>query len=219
MEWLNQFEIRNLEDKDLQLRYILGGLYPHGGQNCNVYWGCYSKCDTQPVEDDERLQKVKDFILNHNISNSTFLRLARSYIFETLNSYKGDFGSLIPELGEAILDYDFVHTKEERFKENDLKERELLELIDKECGVEGTALNTFLGKYSLTPVDFMILAKTSINYKFKIGRVFEVTDLPKDLQVILEANNLYQSYKFVEQYRKALEVDSKPFVKTNKIGR
>lgn len=204
MNSLHQDEIIKLENNDLQLQYILGGLYPHGGMNCN-YWGCDIRCSTQPVEDDEKLKKVKDFIKKHNISNSTFLRLARTYLSGSFNSYKGDFGNLIPELDRAILKYEFKHTNDNSFVENDLKERELIELIEIHGNVEGTTLNDFLKKYSLTQVDFMILAKTSINYKYKEGRWFERTDLPEELIEILRTYDLYQSYEFVEEYRKSLE--------------
>ena len=90
MNSLHQDEIIKLEDKDLQLRYVLGGLYPHGGLNCDKYWGCDIRCSTSPVAKDENFEKVKNFITKHNISNSTFIRLARSYLFGTFNSYKGD---------------------------------------------------------------------------------------------------------------------------------
>lgn len=205
---LYQDEIRNLKDKNLQLRYILVGLYHHGELNCDSFWGCDIKCSTQPVENDERLEKVKSFIRKHNISNSTFLRLTRSYLFGALNSYRGDYGNLIPELERAIKDYYFVRNNQESFKENDLKEQELIELLEKEGNKKGTYLNRFLNKYLLTDIDFIILAKTSINYKYKAGRNFEVTDLPKDLTYILESNNLYQPKKWVKSYRDSLEKEN-----------
>ncbi len=202
---LHQDEILKLEDKDEQLRYILGGLYPHGRLDCDSFWGCDIRCSTLPVPKDEKYKKTMDFITNHNISNATFLRLARTYLFGSFNSFKGDWGILIPELDRAIMDYNFVHTDYESIPENDLKERELLELVEREADVEGTSLNNFLTKYSLTPVDFIILAKTSINYQFKIARGFEKTDLISDLQGILMNNDLYQSYEWVKMYRDNLQ--------------
>ena len=101
--------------------------------------------------------------------------------------------------------YNFKHTNYESIPDNDLKEQELLELIEREANSEGTNLNDFLIKYSLTPIDFMILAKTSVNYQFKIAREFVKTDLTKDLQEILKINNLYQSYEWVKMYRDNLQ--------------
>lgn len=205
MNSLHQDEIIKLEDKDLQLRYVLGGIYPHGGLNCDKYWGCDIRCSTSPVSTDENYEKVKIFITKHNISNSTFIRLAGSYLFGTFNSYKGDWGTLIPELDRTIMGYNFTHTNYERIPENDLKEQELLELIEREATVEGTNLNNLLTKYSLTPIDFIILAKTSINYQFKIARGFVKTDLIKDLQEILKINNFYQSYEWLKMFRDNLQ--------------
>ena len=85
---LYQDEIIKLDDNQLQLRYILGGLYPHGNLNCNKFWGCDVRCSTLPVPEDEKFRKVQNFITKHNISNSTFLKLARSYLFSTFKSYQ-----------------------------------------------------------------------------------------------------------------------------------
>ena len=200
-KYLYQDDIIKLKDKDLQLRYILGGLYPHGGMNCNRYWGCDIKCSTLPVLDDINLEMVKMFIKKHNISNGTFLRLARTYLSGAFNPYDGDYGNLIYELDNVLMRYNFVHTDSDKIPDNDLKEKELLKLIAKQSNVEGTKLNKFLRKYSLTNVDFMILAKTSINYQFKIARGFETTDLSNDLYSILDDNGMYQSYAFVLEYR------------------
>lgn len=199
---LSQNEIIKLEDDRLQLRYILGGIQMSNDKcTCWGFWNCDIHCHCNPVEDDERLEKVSNFIINHNISNETFLRLTLTYLRGSFNSYKGDFGNLIPELDRTILDYKFYHSPATRFKENDLKEKQLLKLIEKSGEVPGTKLNNLLTKYSLTPVDFMILAKTSLNYEYNDGRGFEVKDLPADLRELLKKHHLYQSYEFVLKYR------------------
>ena len=117
-KYLYQDEIIKLEDKDLQLRYILGGLYPHGGMNCSKYWGCDIKCSTKPVEDDDRFKKVKNFIIKHNISNATFLRLTRTYLSNSYMTYDLECGNLIRELDNAISGYNFAHTND-KIDDND----------------------------------------------------------------------------------------------------
>lgn len=201
MKSLYQSEIIKLEDKDLQLRYILGGMVTSDKTcNCGTYWSCDIRCSTTPVEEDEKFKKVKDFINRHNISNETFLRLALTYLRGNFHSFKGDFGTLIPELDRALLDYEFNHYNGKTI-ENDLKEKELLELVDKVNGSNKTSVSAFLVKYSLTPIDFIILAKTSLNYQYSVGRGFEIKDLPSDLKLILKENNLNQSLQFVKQYQ------------------
>jgi len=199
---LDQDQIIKLKDKTLQLRYMLGGLYLHGGMvECNKYWECDARCSTYCVPDDKNLRRVKDFMSKHHISNETFIRLTRSYLFGTINPYKCEWGDLIPELDRVIMGYNFVHTNNESYPENDLKEYELMDLIMREARVEGTSLNVFLKKYSLTAIDFMILAKTSLNYKFKMVRGFEKNDLFKDLDEILTINDLRMSCDYVITYR------------------
>lgn len=63
MTSLHQDEIRNLEDKKLQLAYMLGGI-KMGDNNpyCGRYWSCDIRCSCTSVEDDERLEKVRSFI-------------------------------------------------------------------------------------------------------------------------------------------------------------
>lgn len=195
-------EIKKLKDKSLQLRYLLGALYPDGGMmECDKFLECDRHCSTRPVKIDNRLDNVKKFMLEHNMSNETFIKLAKSYLSGTINSYKGEWGNLIPELDRVIMDYGFLHTNYDSFSENDLREKELMDLIMNEAHVEGSYLNTFLKKYSLTTIDFMILAKTSINYKFKNIRYFDNDDLFCDLEDILIVNNLYLSYEYVNFYR------------------
>ena len=219
-KWLHQDEIRKLEDKKLQLQYILGGLNREEYKACqyNDFWGCDIRCSCPPVDDDERLFKIQKFIDNHNISNSTFLRLIKTYLTGGFNPYSGDFGLLIPELDRSILDYKFSSSSLNSFTNTDLKERELLDLIGVSISsISKTPLKIFLEKYNLKEIDFLILAKTSLNYKYNVGRGFEKTDLPLDLTNILKSNNLYQSPEFVkkyrEEYQRRINKKNKPLIK------
>ncbi len=206
-KYLHQYEIRKLENKALQLRYILGGLNTEEKEVCgwNSFWRCDISCSCLPVPEDERLLKIHQFISNHNISNETFLRLILTYLNGHFNSFKGDFGSLIPELYRAITDYHFVTSTYGSIIENDLKEKKLLKLVDKYSTTENSPLFAFLKTYSLNSTDFIILAKTSLNYNYAIGRGFEIKDLPVDLVNLLKLYNLKKSKKFVEKYREKFE--------------
>lgn len=172
MEKLSQTEIRNLEDKDLQLRYMLGGLnrndgYKPCGYNC--FFNCDIKCFCLPVDNDECFIKVKEFIETHNISNETFMRLVRTYLYGWFYSYEHTSGNLIYELDKAISDYNFERKQGAFFRQNKFKEKELLKLVRKQIYNQQSELNTILQKYSITFIDFMVLAKTSLNYGYAGG--------------------------------------------------
>jgi len=207
MNSLHQDEIRELEDKDLQLQYLLGGLNTSEKTACgyNAFWNCDIRCSCNPIPNDDRLAKIKEFRNKHNISNETFMRLVLSYLKGSLVKYNGEYGELILDLDKVLRSYNFKHSTIGKVVENDLKEKELLELLVKYGQVEGSSLNNFLKRYSLTPTDFMVLAKTSINYNFKILRGFEIKDLPVDLKNVLEEFDLYQSWEYVKEYRKKIE--------------
>lgn len=207
MSSLHQDEIKKLEDKDLQLQYLLGGLNSSEKTACqyNTFWGCDIRCSCTPIPNDDRLIKIKKFIEKHNIGNETFMRLVLSYLKGYIVKYNGEYGELILELDRVLMDYKFKHSEVGKVIENDLKEKELLELIENYGQVDGSLLNNFLKKYSLTPTDFMVLAKTSINYNFAVIRGFEIKDLPIDLREILREFDIYQSWEYVKEYRKQTE--------------
>lgn len=204
MSSLHQDEIKKLEDKELQLQYLLGGLNTSEKTACqyNTFWGCDIRCSCTPIPNDERLTKIKNFIEKHNISNETFMRLVLSYLKGYIVKYNGEYGELILELDRVLMDYKFKHSEVGKVIENDLKEKELLELIEKYGQDEDSLLNKFLTKYSLTTTDFMVLAKTSINYNFAVVRGFDIKDLPIDLREILREFDIYQSWEYVKEYRK-----------------
>ena len=204
MKYLHQNEIRDLEDKDLQLLYLLGGLNSKEKTVCNanVFWGCDIRCSCSPVPDDERIIRVKEFIKKHNISNETFMRLTRTYLCGQFVKYKGEYGELILELDRVLMSYNFIHTPSDKIPAEDLKEKELIKLVEKYADVEGSKLNEFLNKYLLTKTDFIVLAKTSINYNYKILRGFKMSDLSLDLFNLLTEFDLYQSLDYVREQQK-----------------
>lgn len=206
MEPLYNSEVLKLDDKKLQLRYLLGGLNSSEKVACesNRFWSCDIRCSVTPVPHDDRLIKVQEFIENHNISNETFIKLVQSYLRGTIMSYQGEYGNLIMELDESITDYDFLHSEVDKI-DNDLGEKELLSLIEEAKFKDDSSLNIFLKKYSLTPIDFMVLAKTSLNYSYCIVHGMEDKDLALDLIELLNNYNLYLSYKDVLSYRDNLE--------------
>ena len=66
----------------------------------------------------------------------------------------------------VLLGYDFKFSNVGTIPENDFKERKLLELLRKSVELENSTLNKFLKKYNTTTLDFMILAKMSLNYQY-----------------------------------------------------
>lgn len=219
MKSLYQTEIRNLEDKDLQLRYMLGGLNRNDGYEAcgyNAFFSCDIRCSCMPVADDECLFKVKKFIEKHNISNETFMRLIKTHLNGWFYSFENDSGSLLPELEKIISDYNFERNNEEYFKQNRYKEKELLKLVKKQIYDNESEINSILQKYSISVVDFMILAKTSLNYGY-VGLRFETKDLSNDIFDLLEKHNLYESREEVKKYQKKVEgKSSKSLVKKRK---
>lgn len=193
MESKYRNEVRNLEDPILQLRYILGGFNGNKGEACgwDRFWSCSFRCACGPVLDDERLKKVLNFIHNHNISNETFLRLLLTYRVGNFVPYEGGLCPLTYELDEAIEDYGFTMYWDEDYLDSEEKEEELIDLILQSADVVGSPLNNFLTKYNLLPIDFMILAKTSIHRKYKSGMGFSEKDMSQDLINLLKMYNMY----------------------------
>jgi len=199
---LYQKEILELDDKDLQLRYLLGGLNSSTNLSCdaNRFWSCDVKCSCTPIPDDDRLLRIKEFVSSHNISNETFIVLLQGYLRGSIVSYKGNFGCLLRELESVVLDYGFNYSSVFSLEENDLGERELLELIRRDSVKSGSKLNVLLEKYSLAPIDFMVLAKTSLNYNFINIHGSEPKDLRADLISLLSEYNLYLDYEVVKNH-------------------
>lgn len=207
MDSLYQNEIRALEDKDLQLRYMLGGLNTDTKTVCgyNSFWSCDIRCSCTPVPNDDNFTYVKEFMQKHNIGNETFMRLTLSYLKGYLLYYKDEFSELFTELDTVLNRYKFKYASSGHINNNTLGEKELEKLIEQQGPISNSKLNQFLQKYNLSQHDFMTLAKTSLNYHFKVMRGFDVYDLPVDLHALLDENRMYNSWEYVKIYRKSLD--------------
>lgn len=196
METLHQDEIKRITDEELKFRYLLGGRLA-----CSIFWGCDIRCSCKPVPDDEDFLKIKEFILKHNISYSTFMKLLLTDLRGQIVTYDGQYGELISELNSVISCYEFKRSDVGKIKENDFKEKELLEVIRKSVEIEDSELNKFLKLYNITTLDFMVLAKTSLNYQYYVIKSLGTKDLMADLVKIIRDNNLYESIECVKMYR------------------
>lgn len=211
---LNQHEVLNLQDKELQLLYFLGGFNTDEKKVCsdNKYWWCDVNCPCSPVVKDERLDKVKEFINKHNISNETFMRLLISRNFNGyFKSYNGNFGEFINELDEIIKEYNIHkfprHNGNDDYK-NGLSEQQLIEYVNRESLIDDSLLNKFLSYYQLTLIDFIVLAKTR---KFIVIRDRERYDLLLDLSILLREYELELEHCELENTKEEL-------VKTKKLS-
>lgn len=187
MSSLSQTEVAKLEDKDLQLQYILGGLYPRGNYDCTILWACDINCYTLPVEKDEKFEKIKKFIEKHHIDNPSFIWLVRTYLQGGLEPYKDDRGLLVPELEEAIKDYHFSSYCDKEALRRNVDINDLFTITISE-GISPTSIiYQFLKKYSLCMIDFIILAKS----RYKGSRYFETPEFIQELIHILNEYNLW----------------------------
>lgn len=165
METMKKDEIQKLDDKDLQLRYFLGGLKNINDRKEHLcdYWTCDINCSTTPVPDDENLDAVKRFIKKHNITNERFLRLSYNYIIGATMKYNGMYSQLFLELEEVIKPYNFIRTNKGQIPDNTFREKELEKLVINAYDSD-SIVGDYIRKYNLTVEDFIILAKTSLNH-------------------------------------------------------
>ena len=195
-------EIKNLDDKDLQLRYFLGGLknINDESENICVYWLCDIDCSCNIVADDERLDAVKNFIKKHNITNERFLKLSYNYLIGSIMKYRGTYAQLFLELEEVLKPYQFTKTNKGAIANNNFKEKEL-EYI---CSNPSNSLvGNFILKYKLTAEDFIILAKTILNHNLYGLHVSNSNDtFIIELKNILNYYKLTVSKEYIEEYRK-----------------
>lgn len=70
MESMKKSDILKLEDKDLQLRYFLGGLklINDGKEQLCNYWTCDLNCSCMPILNDNNYNEVKKFIKRHYLT-------------------------------------------------------------------------------------------------------------------------------------------------------
>ena len=194
---LDKNEIERLEDQDLKLRYYLGGLYGlKKDYQCN-YWSCDINCSCSPVPDDEDLVKVKKVINQHNLTNEDFLRLAYSYVVGGIMKYKGSYSPLFIEFDIVLSPYNFEDNYYKEIPDNDLREKELNSILN-----DSIVLN-FCDKYRLTKIDFLALAKTSINYGFLKMRGLNNFEnkFGQELTDIIKEYDLYLPLEYVKEYR------------------
>ena len=192
-------KINKLEDKDLQLRYYLGGLQSISNREdylCN-YWGCDINCSCSMVSDDERLSKVKEFIDKHSITNERFIRLSYAFLTGYIMKYRGINSPLFEELAGILDPYCFKHTKIGEIPDNDFRERELESITSTPIVI------AYLNKYKLDVADFISLAKTSLNFRLPTLYVENNQNdtFISELCSIIDKHNLYVSREIIEEYR------------------
>lgn len=194
-------EIGRLDNQDLKLRYYLGGLKLEEKQDgkeyiCN-YWSCDINCSCFPVPDDENLVEVKNFIIYHGLTNEDFLRLSYVYLTGGIMKYKGTYSPLFVELDKVLLPYNYNIKKWREIPDNDFREKEL------ESIVYAPIVKEFCAKYHLTILDFIVLAKTSLNYRFTNlrGVVNFDNKFGRELSDIIDSYNLYLPLEDIEKYR------------------
>jgi len=198
---MKKSEINRLDDKDLQLRYYLGGLKMiSDGENhlCN-YWTCDINCSCSEVPNDERLIEVKNFIKKHNITNERFLKLSYWYLVGAVMKYKGSCSPLFLELENVLKPYNFTHTDYGEIPDNDFREKELETIVNE------SAVKVYCTKYGLDPTDFISLAKTSLNYRFYLLQVAKNPNdtFSNELYDIIDSYGLYISREQIREYREA----------------
>ncbi len=208
-------EIIKINDKDLQLRYFLGGLnYIKDGEKqlCN-YWTCKINCSCLKVSDDENLLKVKNFIKKHNITNERFLILSYNYLINSIMKYNYEYSPLFLELENVLKPYNFTHTKFGKKPDNNFRQTELENIINE------SIVQKYCTKYKLDSSDFISLAKTSLNYNFynlKIAKNPNDT-FTYELAKIIESFKLYVPREIITKYREKYKQNTQLVIDTKKL--
>ncbi len=200
---MKKTEIQKLDDKTLQLRYFLGGLYniSDGAHRPCSYWACSINCSCFDVPDDDRLNAVKNFIQKHNLTNERFLKLAYNYLIGAIMKYHDNYSPLFLELAEVIEPYQFLHTKIKEIPDNNFKEQELETLVSNNSK---SAIQSFIKKYNITNEDFIVLAKTVLNYNIYGLQVSNPNDnFYQEIAAIMLDYELTVPREYIEEYRKS----------------
>lgn len=203
---MKKSDIKELQDKNLQLRYFLGGLQDMTNNEHCHYWNCDINCSCNIVPDDERLDAVKKFIKNHNINNERFLKLAYHFLFGAIMKYHGSYSQLFLELEEVLKPYQFTQSNKKEIPDNNLREKELEELVHS-SNEPDSIVGNFIKKYNLTAEDFIVLLKTFINHN-----IFSLRFKPNDtfINEVIEITQKYEltvTRDFLEEYRKEYEAE------------
>ena len=160
---MKKSEVEKLEDKNLQLRYFLGGLQTMNNNEYCHYWLCDINCSCNIVPDDERLEAVKSFIKKHNITNERFLKLSYNFLNGAVMKYHGNYSQLFLELEEVLKPYQFTQSKRKQIPDNNFREEELEKLVSNAYD-DNSIIGNFIKKYNLTVEDFIIISKVILNY-------------------------------------------------------
>ena len=203
MKTMKKDEIQKLNNKDLQLRYFLGGLknINDGKEHLCNYWACDINCSTSPVPDDEKLDAVKSFIKKHNITNERFLKLSYNYLIGATMKYNGRYSHLFLELEEVIKPYNFIRTNKGQIPDNNFREKELEKLVINAYDSD-SIVGDYIRKYDLTVEDFIILAKTSLNHNLYGLCVYNSNDtFTSEIMEITHKYELNVTKDFIIKYR------------------
>lgn len=218
---MKKSEIKKLDDKDLQLRYFLGGLHRiRDGKNCQCdYWACEINCSCNAVEEDENFFAVKIFMKKHNITNKTFLSLAYNYLVGAIMKYHGSYSPLFVELEEVLAPYKFTHTTVGEIPDNDFREKEL-ENLAHDSSDNNADIKEFISKYNLSTNDFITILKTNLNHNFYLGSRIQSTEdtFSDELYDISHGYGLAVTREYIEEYRRAYQdVDAANLVANARI--
>ena len=192
--------INKLNDKDLQLRYYLGGLklISDGKNQLCHYWTCDTDCSCSAVPNDERIVEVKKFINKHNITNERFIKLSYCFLIGAVMKYKGMYSPLFIELEKVVEPFHFTHEKYGEIPDNDFREKELENIVN------DLSVKEYCSKYQLDVTDFITLAKMSINYQLRRLQVAKNPDdvFSNELYDIINNHGLYVPREYIKEYRK-----------------
>ena len=154
-------DVSKLKDKDLQLRYYLGGLKETMSNSGCHYWKCDIECSCALLSEDIDLTNIKEFIKKHNISNERFLLLAYNYLTGNFVYYHNKPSELITELAEILKPLSL--NRYEKKEDNNLYDKTLEKLMEDVKNPHASYVNDirdFIKKYNLIDNDFITIAKT-----------------------------------------------------------
>ena len=205
---MKKSEVEKLEDKNLQLRYFLGGLQTMNNNEYCHYWLCDINCSCNIVPEDERLEAVKSFIKKHNITNERFLKLSYNFLNGAVMKYQGNYSQLFLELEEVLKPYQFTQSKRKQIPDNNFREEELEKLVSSVYD-DNSIIGNFIKKYNLTVEDFIIISKIILNYNLYGLRLSNPDDtFITEIKDIINRYNLSVSKEYIQEYIKAKQNNS-----------
>lgn len=200
--FMKKTKIKELDDKDLQLRYYLGGLKSIGTEeHLCTYWACDLNCSCDAVEDDDSFKAIKEFRDNHNFTNERVIKLIYNYLIGSIMKYKDFYTPLFMELDNVIKPYNFIQNDIGKVSDIGYKEKELETAVYSDSNLNVAQINY---KYNITKEDFIALAKTYINDAFHGLCLSNPQDIfMYELKTIINSFNLDISKRNLEAYREA----------------